>query len=116
MNKCTIRFIRKDQTSKKDDVLIIYEDEEFDEMYRIRFRPAGCDAKEFYLEHGRAVDYVAGILKTLQYDADPFQYVQVDTPMTPSVLYRGDDLCREVRYAIEDTISVALRRPIGRVA
>jgi hypothetical protein len=118
MNKCTIRFIRKDEGAKADDVLTIYEDEDFAEMYRIVFRPGDYKktANEFYLDRARTVEYVASLLKMLPFDADPFAYVQVDTSIHPSILYNVCDLFgREVRYLIEDTVDVAIRRPVDKI-
>lgn len=118
MNKCTIRFIRKDAGAKADDIITFFEDEDFAEMYRILFRPGDYKktANEFYLDRARTLDYVASILKTLPYDADPFVYVQVDTSLHPSILYNVYDLLnREIRYMIEDTVDVALRRPVEKI-
>lgn len=118
MSKCTIRFIRDTENTQGDDVITIYEDEEFGEMYRIVFRPTDFKktANEFYLEQGRVIEYISSILKTLPYDADPFRYVQVDSCIYPSVLYNVSDLTwRNVRYTIEDTVEAALRRPVGKI-
>jgi hypothetical protein len=118
MNKCTIRFIRKNEGAKADDILTIYEDEDFAEMYRIVFRPGDFKktANEFYLDRARALEYVASLLKMLPYDADPFAYVQVDTSIHPSILYNVCDLIdRDVRYIIEDAVDVAIRRPVEKI-
>lgn len=118
MNKCTIRFIRKNEVSAKDDMITIYEDEDFAEMYRIVFRPGDFKktANEFYLDRARVLDYVASVLRTLPHDADPFAYVQVDTTLHPSILYNVYDLtCSEVRHMIEDTVDASLRRPVERI-
>jgi hypothetical protein len=117
MNKCTIRLIRKSLRETDDDVVYVSEDSDFDEMYRITFRAAGLKkATEFYLDHGRTLQYIATVLKTLAYDADPFEKIQVDTAIHPSIMYRVSDLNdRELRHLIEDSIDAALRRPVELV-
>jgi hypothetical protein len=118
MNKCTIRFIYKDQSARTDDVIYVYEDSDYDEMYRIVFRPGDFKktANEFYLDRARTIEYVSSILKVLPYDADGFSYVQVDSAIQPTVLYSVYDMLdRQVRYLLEDTIDAALRRPVEKI-
>jgi hypothetical protein len=115
MNRCTIRLLRKTLNESDDDLIQVFDDSDFAEMYRITFRPAGAKkASEFYLDHGRTVQYVATVLKTLTYDTDPFEKIQVDTAIHPSVMYQVVEL-DDVRHMIEDSIDAALRRPIELV-
>ena len=115
MNKCTIRLLRKN--NEKDDVIQIYDDADFEEMYRINFRANDLKkTSEFYLDHGRTMSYISVILKSLSLDVDPFEQVQVETAMHPAVLYHISDLDdREVRHLIEDIVDTALRRPIEAI-
>lgn len=117
MNKCTIRLLRKTLTDSHDDIIRVYEDPEFYEMYRITF---GCGelkkASEFYLDYGRTLEYISNVLKSLSYDTDPFEKVQVETAIHPAVLYHVADMGdREVRHMIEDIVASALRRPVEHV-
>ena len=117
MNKCTIRLLRKTLIKSDDDVIQVYEDADFAEMYRVTFLPAGAKkASEFYLDGGRTVAYISTILKSLTYDTDPFEKIQVDTAIHPSIMYHVSELDdREVRHLIEDAIEAALRRPVDMV-
>jgi hypothetical protein len=117
MNKCTIRFIRDTESVKGDDVLTISEDDTHADMFCLKFKPCGWKShNEFYMDRHRALDYIAGVLKTLPHDAEPFQYVQVDSALHPSVMYRVSDLyLRNVCYLIEDTVSTALIAPSYRM-
>ena len=117
MNKCTIRLLRKTLSESDDDVIRVFDDSEFAEMYRVTFRPAGAKkASEFYLDCGRTVAYISTILKSLEYDTDPFEKVQVDTAIHPSVMYHVGDLDESsVRHLIEDMIEASLRRPVDLV-
>ena len=52
----------------------------------------------------------------MPHDADPFEYLQVDTQMHPTVLYHVSDLDDPmVRHLIEDTVETALVRSIRKV-
>lgn len=117
MNKCTIRLLRKTLSESDDDVIHVCDDTEFAEMYRVTFRPAGSKKmSEFYLDAGRTMAYIATILKTLTYDTDPFEKIQVDTAIHPSVMYHVSDLDdSSVRHLIEDSIEASLRRPVELV-
>ena len=115
MNKCTIRLLRKGSTN--DDMIQVFEDADFDEMYRITFQaPDLKRVSEFYLDGGRTLDYISTVLKSLSYDIDPFEKVQVETVMHPAVLYHILDMGdRDVRRMIEDIVASALRRPVEAV-
>ena len=117
MNKCTIRLLRKSLSETDDDIIRVYEDPDFAEMYRITFRSSDVKkASEFYLDHGRTLGYISTVLKSLTYDADPFERVQVDTVLHPSVMYHVADLDdASVRHLIEDAIDFAIRRPVEHV-
>lgn len=111
--KCTIRLIRNQNKEREDDVIELFDDSDFDEMVRITFRPAHCKKREFYLHISRAVDYVSTVLKTLTHDTAPFENVQVDTEIHPTILYHVGDLDEPaIRHLIEDTVEAALRRPV----
>lgn len=116
-NKVTLRFQRKSGTASTDDVLRISDDDEYHETYKVEFNPGnGASQYRYYLTRGPLMDYIAGVLRTMPFDADPFEYLQVDTQMHPTVLYHVSDLDdREIRHLIEDTIETALVRIIRKV-
>jgi len=118
MLKATIFIQRKNGTSKKDDDIIkFFEDEDFHVMVRVKYStPDLTKDNTFYLPTSRAITSLDDVLKTFRHDADPFEYVQVSTQIHPSVLYHVSDLdCTEVRHLIEDTVEAAIRRPVKRV-
>lgn len=111
MAKATLHFITKDN---RDDILRIFDDDKHADMYRIVFKPH--DAKginEMYLNYHDLQDYVSTILKSLERDNDPFEYIQVTTQVHPSVLYHVCELeDRDVRWHVEDMVFLACRKPI----
>ena len=117
MLKVTLNIQRANGPSSTDDVIHMYDDDEFRDMVRIVYStPEWKKSSEFYLPISKAVDYIHSTLKTLTHDSQPFEYVQVSTSIHPSVLYHVADLddC-EVRYLIEETVESVLRRPVLRV-
>lgn len=117
MIKATVRFLRAGAPAKNDDVLHIYDDDDYHETYRLTFHPGAWKThNEFYLSHPALLDYVSGILKTMTHDADPFEHIQVETAMHPAVLYHVSDVDeRDTRELIRSTLDTALRRPIDRI-
>lgn len=118
MLKVTIHIQRKNSSGvQTDDIIRMYDDDEFRDMVRITYSsPELKKATEFYLPIPKALLYLSDTLKTFRHDADPFEYVQVSTQLHPAVLYHVSDLdCCEVRHLIEDTVEMALQRPIFRV-
>jgi hypothetical protein len=118
MLKATLYIQRStNSTPENDDVIHMYEDDEHRDMIRIVYStPELKKATEFYLTIPQTLQYVSDTLRTMVYDAQPFEHVQVSTVLHPSVLYHVSELsCCKVRHLIEDTVETALRRPILRV-
>jgi hypothetical protein len=117
MLKATLYIQRTNGPSSADDVIHMYDDDEFRDMVRIVYStPEWKKSSEFYLPIPKTLDYIHTTLKTLTHDSQPFEYVQVSTTIHPSVLYHVSDLDDgDVRYLIEETIETALRRPVERV-
>ena len=116
MLKATLRFIRDSERSSQDDIIHFYVDDIYHEMVRVTFRPADVTKySEFYLDERRAVGYVSTVLKSMQHDTDPFEFIQVDTAMHPTILYHVADMDkREIRWSIEDTIADAIHQAIHK--
>jgi hypothetical protein len=65
--------------------------------------------RSFYLGHEEAIEYITNILRSLPFDSDPYEHLQVETSIHPTVLYRVSDLVdRNVRYLIEDMVASAI--------
>ena len=120
MNRCTIRFIRKQgSSSNDDDVLRVFDNPDSDTYFRLTFRPANQDHKkaaEFHLDAEDSLDYIRSVLKALTYDTYPFEEIQVDTAIHPSILYHVSDLdSGDTRRDVMTTIEDALRHDITLV-
>lgn len=111
MAKATLHFINK---NNEDDILRIFDDDMHHDMYRVVFKPHDAQGvSEMYLTYHDLQDYISTILKSLERDNDPFEYVQVTTPIHPSVLYHICELeDRETRWHVEDMVFLACRKAI----
>lgn len=118
MNRCTIRFLRKQSSpASEDDILNVVEDTTSDTYYRLTFRPWDLKkAAEFYLDTEDTLDYIRTLLRTLTYDTTPFEEIQVDTVIHPSILYHVSDLDNyDIRRDVMNTIGDALRHDVEMV-
>jgi hypothetical protein len=114
MLKATLHFVTK---TNQDDILRIFDDDVYTDMYRVVFKPhdVSTGVNELYLSYHDLQDYVSTILKSLDHDTDPFEYVQVMTPIHPSIMYHTCDLeSTETRWHLEDMIFLACRKSIIR--
>lgn len=114
MLKAIVHFVTKEN---RDDILRIFDDESHEDMYRVVYKPhdivVGCN--EMFLTYQELQDYVSNILKSLERDNDPFEYIQLMTPVHPSVMYHTCELeDRDVRWRLEDMIFFSCRKPIWR--
>jgi hypothetical protein len=114
MLKAEIRFITK---TNRDDILKIFDDDVHEDMYRVVYKPHDVKVGlyETYLSYHDLQDYFSTILKSLERDTDPFEYVQVMTPIHPSVIYHVSDIeDRTNRWRLEDMVFLACRKAIWR--
>jgi hypothetical protein len=109
----TIRFVRNPKKEREDDVIRIY-DSDCNDLFRVTF--CATDMKkpnQFFATRSWATGYVSEVLMTMTYDTAPFDSIQVDTAIHPSVLYHvGDMDDYEIRRLVEDTVDSALRHTI----
>jgi hypothetical protein len=115
MIKAIIRFIREEGSEQRDDIIRIHE-EDGSGNFRVTFCAEDMRrSNEFYADRSRVLDYISEVLVTLTYDTAPFESVQVDTAIHPSILYSVSDLTDGcLRRLVEDTVDTALRRQITR--
>jgi hypothetical protein len=92
MIKARILFCYKTD-ERPDDVVTIYSTDTA-ELYHVKFKPGDFDGAwyEVYMTHERLMSYLDTAFKSLQYDDDPFERVQVDAAMYPSIFYHIADL------------------------
>ena len=100
-----LRFLRKDATSDLDDVVQIKSLRE--DLYSVTYT-YGESAKPSkgtqtaYLDSNGIYQYIRSLLQLLQQDVDPFEFVQFDFPLMPSILFRIDSLkSREYHTILE---------------
>ena len=113
MLKATLHFVTKEN---RDDILRIFDDDTHDDMFRVIYKPNdAAGLNEFHLTYREVQDYVSTILKSLDGDTEPFEYIQVSTSMHPSVMYHTSELeDRDVRWRVEDMVFLACRKAIWR--
>jgi hypothetical protein len=109
----TIRFVRNQKKEKEDDVIRIY-DTDCNDLFRVTFRATDMKkSNQFFATRNWSVGYVSEILSTMTHDTAPFDAIQVDTAIHPSVLYHvGDMDDYGIRCLVEDTVDSVLRRTI----
>lgn len=115
MIKATIHF---QKTGSRDDILRIY-DSETEGVVRVTMSPGDFknSTNEFFISSTKAIRLVADILRSLPYDIEPFEYVQITTELTPSILYHAVDIENSsVRHLIEDTIHDAVYTKVRRIS
>lgn len=118
MLKATIFIQRKEGDGCQDDDLIrIYDVNGASGILRVVFTtPDLRKSRQFYMGQQVVMDYILDVLKSLQYDAVPFEFVQVSTTMHPSVVYHVSDLdVASVRHVIEDLVYTAIKTPVAEV-
>lgn len=113
MNRATIRFVRDGNDEMEDDVIRIF-DTDCNDLFRITFRAADMKrTSQFMATRHLALQYIADILHTMSHDSDPFESIQVDTAIHPSILYHVADMDEHhIRRLVEDTVDSVLYRTI----
>lgn len=101
-----------------DDILQLYDDEEYFEMVRIVYTPGDSTktSNEFWLTRRDTFGYVSSILKSLESDTDPFEYLQVQTAIHPSIMYPVAEIeDTQTRWLVEDMIRDAIHANVGEI-
>jgi hypothetical protein len=108
MLKVKLFFTRREGP---DDILQVYDDETYFEMANVVYTPGDHSKKSnsFYTSRGSVLDYISTIFKSMETDADPFEFVQIQTAIHPSVMVSVADVSdRQTRYRLEDMVEQAL--------
>lgn len=113
MQRALVRFIRDGSDSSEDDVIRIY-DTDCNDLFRVVFQASEMKrGNEFFAPRRYVMQYIAEVFRTLTHDSDPFESVQVDTAIHPSVLYHVIDMDEDsIRRLMEDSVDSALCRTI----
>lgn len=97
--------------SDADDVLSVYHTED-ENVYRVtmKFGDYKNRYNEAFLSSNQVLSLVKTTLKSLSYDQEPLESIQILTMLAPTVLYDVADMYDiDVREMIEDTLYAALR-------
>ena len=118
MLKFTLRFLRPGATQSEDDVILVYSGSGSPDMFRVVYRPGDCSSRVKYEAHMTrtgVLDYVSDILKSMRYDVDPYDRIQVLTDLHPTVMYSVADMDNTVaRRGIENMVYASLRTQVKR--
>ena len=119
-NIIVIRFIRNTQNSNLDDVVRVspvweeVDDEMSIQAYRVRMNisKAGCGDNvskkyEQVVSGSKLTLYLSSLLRLVVHDDEPFEHIQVDLPMAPSVVYTTQQLEKSL-YNILGLVEVTL--------
>lgn len=102
-------FIQK--SNNPDDEIAIFTSN-VPGMYKVVYKPndsVSGSRYSFFMNQERVLDYLANVLRTLSTDVEPFQYIQMQTMTSPSILYNIADLeDREIRMIILEAVRYAL--------
>jgi hypothetical protein len=115
MQKVKLYFTRR---AGADDIIQMYDDETHVDMVRLVYTPGDHTKRShaFHLTSRDALSYVTDILKAMHNDIDPFEYVQIQTAIHPSILFSAMDVgSRRVQDVVEDMIYQALRVNVEEV-
>jgi len=116
--RVTIFLTRKnDDATTKDDIISISKRADNCVAFTIKYRPGdGSQTRIFYLGETDTMTYLSSIFKSLDYDTDPFDKVQVTTAIHPSIIYDVPVLADDdIRYRVEDMILTAMRAQVAYV-
>lgn len=116
--RVTIFLTRKnDDATSKDDVISIHRRADICTAFTIKYRPGdGAQTRVFNMSETDTMTYVSSIFKSLDYDTDPFDKVQITTAIHPSIIYDVPALAdSDIRYRVEDMILNTLQARIAFV-
>lgn len=115
--KMTIRFIRSGEGEDRDDVIIIHSTP-ISDMLRVVYTPADSSSGSVYttyMSRSGVLTYVSDILRSMEYDVDPFDRIQLSTDLHPSVMYSAADMEDIVaRRNFENLVHSSLRTTVVR--
>ena len=104
MLRLRLYLIYKD--GRKDDTISIHSTCSGN-LFRVVVRPSEYDETQFetFMSTSKVLDYIHKSLKSLQYDVDPYEQVQITCMMAPTILYHVADMSdADVRHLIDDIL------------
>ena len=104
----SIQITRDDNNESRDDLIRIRTVEDMPDIVSVKtkFRNNSEDIEnQFYLPRGAAIDYVNTLIGSIQCDDEPFDSIQLNSAMFPSVMYRVSQLDEDsVRSSIQNIV------------
>lgn len=117
--KCTLRFLRSGEDEDCDDVIIIRSMAVSPDLFQVTYRPGDTSSRTSYeasMSRSTVMTYVTDVLKSMRYDVDPFDRIQVLTDMHPSVMYSASDMDDVIaRKLVENMVYTSLRTRVLHV-
>lgn len=104
MLRLRLYLIYKD--GRKDDTISIHSTCSGN-LFRVVVRPSEYEETQFetFMSTNKVLDYIHNSLKSLQYDVDPYEQVQITCMMAPTILYHVADMSdADVRHLIDDIL------------
>ena len=118
MLRSRIFIVKNLDNRQEDDTITIYAVKDSSDLFRVVYHSSDYSRKQnqFYLSKNSILNYIEDLLRSLKYDSEPFEYVQISTEMHPSVLYHAMDLEKLcVRNLIVDMINTTLKHNIEAI-
>jgi hypothetical protein len=115
MQKAKLYFTRR---RGADDIIQMYDDDTHVDMVRVVYTPGDHTTKsnEFYMTSRDVLSYVRNILHAMNNDVDPFEHVQIQTAIHPSILFSAMDVgCRRVQDVFDEMLFQSLRVNVAEV-
>ena len=115
MLKVKLFFTRR---NGDDDIVQMYDDETHVDMVRVVYTPGDHTKKSnvFHLTTRDVLSYVDNILRAMGNDVDPFEFVQIQTAIHPSIMFSAMDVgCRRIQDVLDDMIFQAIRVNVEEV-
>ena len=115
MQKVKLYFTRR---TGSDDIIQMYDDETHVDMVRLVYTPGDHTKRshEFYMTSRDVLSYVRNILNAMNNDVDPFEFVQIQTAIHPSIMFSAMDIgCRRTQDVLDDMIFQAIRVNVEEV-
>jgi hypothetical protein len=109
MLKVKLFFTRR---NGDDDIVQMYDDETHVDMVRVVYTPGDHTKKSnvFHLTTRDVLSYVDNIFKAMSNDVDPFEFMQIQTAIHPSIMFSAMDLSsRRIQDTLDDMIFQAIR-------
>jgi hypothetical protein len=109
MLKVKLFFTRR---NGDDDIVQMYDDETHVDMVRVVYTPGDHTKKSnvFHLTTRDVLSYVNNILRAMGNDVDPFEFVQIQTAIHPSIMFSAMDVhSRRIQDVLDDMIFQAIR-------